>query len=65
MNWLEVSAYIGLSSIVATLSGWRYVMWCVKKSEKIIKDKLDGDELSESEKETIRLFLEESLNKLN
>ncbi len=64
MKWLEVSAYIGLSSLVGALSGWRYVMWCVEKSEKIILDKLNGDELSDEEKQVLRNFLDESLNKL-
>ena len=64
MKWLEISAYIGLSGLVGALSGWRYVMWCVEKSEKIILDKLNGDELSEEEKQVLRNFLDESLNKL-
>ena len=42
-KFLEISAYIGLSALVGALSGWRYVMWCVDKSEKIIRDKLNGD----------------------
>lgn len=63
-KFLEISAYIGLSALVGALSGWRYVMWCVDKSEKIIRDKLNGDELSAEEKEVLQNFLENSLNKI-
>lgn len=62
MSWLEIISYVSLGGVVATLSGWRYVMWCVKKSEEKIRNY--ADECDESEKEAIIGFLEESLNKL-
>lgn len=63
MNFLEIFAYIGLGGIIVTLSGYNYVMWCVKKSEKHIREYIDMCD-SETEKEAIRGFLEENLNKL-
>jgi hypothetical protein len=63
MSWLEIVSYVSLGGVVATLSGWNYVMWCVRKSEeKIRKYAAECDD--ESEKEAIIGFLEESLNKL-
>jgi hypothetical protein len=63
LKWLEIISYVSLGGVVATLSGWRYVMWCVRKSEEKIR-KYAAECEDESEKEAIIGFLEESLNKL-
>ena len=63
MSWLEIVSYISLGGVVATLSGWNYMMWCVKKSEEKIR-KFADEKCDETEKEEIIGFLEESLNKI-
>lgn len=63
MNWIEGFAYVGLGGIVATLSGWNYVLWCVKKSEERIRKYAEECD-DETEKQAIIGFLEESLNKI-
>lgn len=63
MSWLEIGAYISLGSIVATLSGWNYVLWCVDKSEEKIRKYVEDCD-DETEKQAIIGFLEESLNKI-
>mgnify|MGYP003649216484 CR=1 FL=1 len=64
MNWLEISAYVGLSSIVATLSGWNYVKWCVEKSAEKIRHHTSVSDYTAEEKELIEQYLQESLNKM-
>jgi hypothetical protein len=64
MNWLEVSAYLGLSGIVATLTGWRFVLWCVDKSAEKIRHHTSMSDYTEEEKELIEKYLQESLNKI-
>lgn len=63
MSWLEIVSYVSLGGVVATLSGWNYMMWCVKKSEEKIR-KFADEKCDETEKEAIIGFLEESLNKI-
>jgi len=63
MSWLEVVAYVGFGSVVSALTGWNYVLWCVRQSEERIR-KFAEVECDETEKEAIKGFLEENLNKL-
>ena len=63
MSWLEIVSYVSLGGVVATLSGWNYMMWCVKKSEEKIR-KFADEKCDETENEAIIGFLEESLNKI-
>ena len=55
-------SYVIFGGIVGTLTCWNYVLWCVKRSKKIIDD--NKHTYSAEEIQVIENFVDDCLNKL-
>ena len=65
MSLLEAVVYTGLGGIVATITGWNYVLKCVDESARLIREHTaESYDYSAEEKELIEKYLQESLNKI-
>ena len=64
MSWIELLAYTGLGGIVATITGWNYVLKCVDESARLIREQAASDDYTPEERELIENYLQESLNKI-
>lgn len=65
MFW-TITGYAIIGTAVGGITAWNYVLWCVDKSARIIRNSI-GDKNSdytEEEKLVIQNFLDDSLNKL-
>ena len=60
MNPVVAVAYVIFGGIVGTLTCWNYVLWCVKRSKKIIDD--NKHTYSAEEIQVIENFVDDCLN---